>query len=151
VILWGVRPVGICTGAGLGGSEGIDAAEGGDAIGGGAPGGGHAVIEQNGDLGIGQACQVVVGDDLALLGRQQGKRVVQIEVTSIGTLTGRKAGWVCDGDRSPRCTAGDVDAFAVRLSPTRLRCWRRQAAAGGPSMLTEDVGPRGDVRFHRMG
>src|SRR5258707_556115 len=43
-------------------SSGVDAAELGDAVGGGAAGGRLAAVDEDADLGVGEAGQVVVGD-----------------------------------------------------------------------------------------
>ena len=82
-------------------------AQGGDAVGGGAAGGVGAAAEDGGDLGVGQAGQVVVGDRLPLLGGQRGERGPQVVRPCSGRRRRRAGlGHLVDRDRAARPAPG---------------------------------------------
>jgi hypothetical protein len=79
----------------------IGASQFGDAIGGGSSGGGNAAVEKDGDLGVGQTRQVVVGHGLALFGWQCSQGRVQVEIMCVGSLVGGGVGRVGNREGSP--------------------------------------------------
>jgi len=70
----------------------------GDAVGCGPAGGLGAAADDRGDLLVGEAGQVVVGDRFALLARQGGQGVSQVQVGRAGLVRGRVLGQVGERD-----------------------------------------------------
>src|SRR5690606_34457961 len=97
-----------------GGERAVAATQGLQAVCGGAAGGVGAVAEDGGDLGEGQAGEVVVGDRPTLLVGERRDRVPHVGRLLTGLdAAGAAVGQPVGGDRAPRAGAQEVDRLAV--------------------------------------
>ena len=89
--------------------------EGGDAVGGGPSDGVRGAADDGGDLGVGQACQVVVGDGLFLLGGSRA--TASVRSPSAGVIAVSFGGCVSSGV----CATGTARRAAARMTSMALR------------------------------